>query len=367
MVCPKRKHRRGPRPNITGCGTEEKKEKRHAPWILPNLSGLDNATKRRMMVEAIRVVLKMLMETHTYEFADAIRRQRKGGAIGMELTGVIAHIFMVWWDREYKRKLQEVNAQLNLHERYVDDTNLVGRQTAIGSRYGGDGIVITNETIIEDQGISDDERTMKLLQSIANSIHPSIRMTIDYPSKYADGKVPMLNVKLWMEEVEGRRLILYEHYEKEMATKMVIHASSAMPKSVKRTVLTQQVLQIMLHCSRNLPWDAVRKHINGFMMKMQLSGYEQGFRYEVTKSAINAFETMMENEERGIRPIHRPKDWHRVERVEEKERKRRNWYKRGGFDSVLFVPSTPDGKLKRMYHHAIRKSGLRIKVVERTG
>ena len=123
----------------------------------------------------------------------------------------------------------------------------------------------------------------------------------------------------------------------------------------------------MLHCSRNLPWDAVRKHINGFMMKMQLSGYEQGFRYEVTKSAINAFETMMENEERGIRPIHRPKDWHRVERVEEKERKRRNWYKRGGFDSVLFVPSTPDGKLKRMYHHAIRKSGLRVKVVERTG
>ena len=367
MVCPKRRYRRGPRPNITGCGTEEKEEKRHAPWIFPDLSTIDSGMKRRMMVEAIRVVLKLLMETHTYEFANAIRRQRKGGAIGMELTGVVAQIFMVWWDREFKRKLQEVNIQLNLHERYVDDTNLVSRQTAVGARYDGERILITNESITEDEELENDERTMKLLQSIANSIHPSIRMTIDYPSKYRDGKVPMLNVRMWIEEVEGRRLILYEHYEKEMATKMVIHAESAIPQSVKRTVLTQEVLRIMLHCSRNLPWDVVREHISKFMLKMQLSGYEQPFRYEVSKSAINAFETMMANEERGIRPIHRPKGWHRTERMEQKEVKKKTWYKQGGFDSVLFVPSTPGGKLKRMYNHAIRSSGLRIKVVERTG
>ena len=366
-ACPKRRHRRGPRPNITGCGTEEKEEKRHAPWIFPNLATIDNETKRRMMVEAVRVVLKVLMETHTYEFANVIRRQRKGGAIGMEITGVVAQIFMVWWDREFKRKLQELNIQLNLHERYVDDTNLVGRQTAVGARYDGEQILITNESVIEDEELQDDERTMKLLQSIANTIHPSIRMTIDYPSRYTDGKVPMLNVRMWIEEVEGRRLILYEHYEKEMATKMVIHAESAIPKSVKRTVLTQEVLRIMLHCSRNLPWDVVRGHINKFMLKMQLSRYEQTFRYEVSKSAINAFQTMMMNEERGIRPIHRPKEWQRTERMEQKEEKRKSWYKQGGFDSVLFVPSTPGGKLKRMYHHAIRNSGLRIKLVERTG
>ena len=38
----------------------------------------------------------------------------------------------------------------------------------------------------------------------------------------------------------------------------------------------------------------------------------------------------------------------------------------GGFDSILFVPSTLDGKLKRIYHHAIPKSGLSFKV-QRTG
>ena len=60
----------------------------------------------------------------------------------------------------------------------------------------GERIVITKETRREDEGIPADERTMKLLQEIANSIHPSIRMTIDYPSKYVDGKVPMLDLKI---------------------------------------------------------------------------------------------------------------------------------------------------------------------------
>jgi hypothetical protein len=100
---------------------------------------------------------------------------------------------------------------------------------------------------------------------------------------------------------------------------------------------------------------------------MQYSGYNQVFRHEVAKSAINAYETIRENEERDIRPMHRPKGWRRVERMEEKAQKRKNWYRQGCFDSVLFVPSTKDGKLKQMYQHAIRNSGFRMKVVERTG
>ena len=42
-------------------------------------------------------------------------------------------------------------------------------------------------------------------------------------------------------------------------------------------------------------------------------------------------------------------------------------YKKGGFDSVLCIPSTPGGKLKSMYQREISKSGIRIKVVEKAG
>ena len=37
-TCHKRKAKRGPRPNITGCGTKEKKEDRHKPWVYENSS-----------------------------------------------------------------------------------------------------------------------------------------------------------------------------------------------------------------------------------------------------------------------------------------------------------------------------------------
>ena len=47
--------------------------------------------------------------------------------------------------------------------------------------------------------------------------------------------------------------------------------------------------------------------------------------------------------------------------------KRKNWYRNGGFDTVLFIPVTPNKVLKRMYENEIKKSGIRIKVVERTG
>ena len=137
----------------------------------------------------------------------------------MELTGVVAQIFMVWWDKQFRNRLQEVNKSLNLHKRYVDDTNLVTEETPTGARYDGERIIVTEETKREDEGIPADERTMKLLQEIANSIHPSIRMTIDYPSKYVDGKVPMLDLKIWIENEKGVLRILYEHYEKKWRRK----------------------------------------------------------------------------------------------------------------------------------------------------
>ena len=107
--------------------------------------------------------MKALLETHVYEFANELKRQRKGGAIGMEITGVVAQIFMVWWDRQLQNRLDEVDFKLKMHERYVDDSNVVARQMEVGARYDGERIVITEESILEDRDVPDDERTMKLL------------------------------------------------------------------------------------------------------------------------------------------------------------------------------------------------------------
>ena len=111
--------------------------------MFPNQANVTEDLKRRMLVEAVRVVLKTMLETHTYEFAGVTRRQTKGGAIGMELTGVLAQIFMVWWDRQFTMKLSIIEIRLKIHERYIDDSNLAAKQTEKGARYNGETIMIT--------------------------------------------------------------------------------------------------------------------------------------------------------------------------------------------------------------------------------
>ena len=117
--------------------------------------------------------------------------------------------------------MNDVEIQLKLHERYVDNTNMVGEQTETGARYEGGRIQITEKSRNEEEGMPDDKTTMKLLKSTASTIHQSTRMTIDYQSKYADG------CWMWIGEVEGRSGAFYEHYEKERATRWLFTRSQS--------------------------------------------------------------------------------------------------------------------------------------------
>ena len=78
-------------------------------------------------------------------------------------------------------------------------------------------------------------------------------------------------------------MILHEFYSKEVASKSVVNARSAVSWSCKRTVLTQEVLRILLNCSSKLPWDITASDVGDMMLRMLYSGYDQKFRAEVVK------------------------------------------------------------------------------------
>ena len=103
------------------------------------------------------------------------------------------------------------------------------------------------------------------------------------------------------------------------------------------------------------------------MRRMQYSGYTKTFRFDVFNSATKAYEAAQQKEENGERPLHRPKEWERVRRKKEQTEKKKSWYKRNGEESVIFVPCTPKGELKKAYEEEIRNSSLKIKVIEQTG
>ena len=365
--CPKRKHTRGPRPEITGSGIKDNDEERYKPWVFPDISKINENIKRKLLTEALKIVIYTIMSTHIYEIGDELKMQKKGGPIGLELTGILANVFMIWWDKRFLELLNKLGIKSGIYERYVDDINHGIEATEKGTTYNGDTLITNEELKDIDENKEDDQRTMELIQKIGDSIHSSIRLEIDYPSKYDDKKLPILDLKVWIEEKEGKRTIMYEHYMKEVSSKAVIHIRSAMSTNMKRTILTQEMVRIMLHCSTNLPYEIKVKHLNEFILRMQYSGYNKEFRYDVTNSAMKAYASILEKEASGEKPVHRAKNWKRDERRKEKVNKKANWYKNSGSETVIFVPYTPHSQLKSIYMAIIKNSKFKIKIVEKAG
>ena len=103
------------------------------------------------------------------------------------------------------------------------------------------------------------------------------------------------------------------------------------------------------------------------MLRLQYSGYDQKFRTEVVRSAINAYNRMVELDASGEQPLYRPREWRRLERARERRGKRESWYRKGGFNAVIFVPATPGSRLKNRYMDEIKAAGFKIKVIEQSG
>ena len=76
VLCPTRARRRGARPTITASGTAAKKEDRFHPWI--RASAVPSTPQQRLMlVEALRIGLKVVMNNHTYMFDGCIQKQQE--------------------------------------------------------------------------------------------------------------------------------------------------------------------------------------------------------------------------------------------------------------------------------------------------
>ena len=116
------------------------------------------------------------------------------------MAGDVANLFMCWWNKEFLRSVASHGIKLQLYSRYVDDIEIAA--------------VKPNES-------STDETTMLRLQEIANEIHPSIQITIDFPSNHPNNRMPVLDIEQWIQQVdvngEMKNQILHTHYMKNMA------------------------------------------------------------------------------------------------------------------------------------------------------
>ena len=142
-----------------------------------------------MLALALEVAIKVAMGNHLYAFNGSVRLQMEGGPIGNSLSGALAKVYMLWWWRTFLRLLSEattniVGFALFMLLFYVDDGNLALEELAPGSRYIDGKVEVLPEEVEGDLRLPGDQRTALVIQSIANSICPSIQMEIDYASKH---------------------------------------------------------------------------------------------------------------------------------------------------------------------------------------
>ena len=362
--CPTRKKKKG-KPKITGKAQSNDEEKRHENWNeaaeIPN-----KKTQKKMLAAAVKTSIKFIMKNHIYEFDNEMKKQERGGPIGLDITGEIACIYMTWWDKQLKEKMRASNIKLLLYKRYIDDIDMATETSKEDlNRYAAEDI--------DGERLQADAIIMKKVKEMGNEIHPSIQLETDYPSKNPDKKMPLLDVKIWTEKrsrqhgAEEETVILHEYYHKDVASKRVVHAKTAMSTKQKRTILTQEMLRILLRCSPLLPWKNTVQHINKFMLRMQYSGHKRRFRTQIIKSAMNAYNQIKDKDKARERPMYRKKEWKRKERRKGKRDQQRDWYKRGGYDTVVFVPCTPRSTLKQTYENIIRNTNIKMKVIEKRG
>ena len=327
--------------------------------------------KKRMLAITIAKGVRTCIENHTYRVGDRIFHQKEGGPIGLELTGAVSRAFMKRWDRLYLEKAKKAGIKMKLYERYVDDSNQVAEVPPQGTKLDKESMKIVvdqNQNKVEGDDKEDDERLAEILKEIANSIMPCIQMEADWPSKNEDGKLPILDLKVWTNN-DGN--ILYTHYEKPMASRSILHTKSAHTESCKRSVHTQEVLRRIMNCSKLLDWkEEIAPVVTEYMYRMKRAGYTEKYRSSILKSALRIHGQKMKDEEEEIRPMFRPKNWKRAERDEAKRKKRTEWATKKGHTAPIFVPATPGGKLAKMMRAVADREadeGIHFNIVEMSG
>ena len=314
-----------------------------------NENAMSNKERKELIAEALAILCRVVMNNHVYKFAGKIMLQEGKGCIGDEAIGFIALLVMRWWSIKFKEKLAEATIENKLLKIYVDDTNGVFQTIRAGIQFKDGKLEYNENKKLEDENVPDDERTMEVIKDIANSVDPMIKMTIDFPSKHEDKKVPMLDVKVWLEEKSNNN-IFYQFYEKPTKNRFVISKTSAMPMSKKIDTLSQGIFRRMHNTKKELDWELKASILEKYMAEIKASGYSERDRHEILRSGMKRYENLREKGKKGERPFYRQRNFKKQERRQEKENKKVNWFKQKNnkFTTVYFVPPTPGSKLLKM-------------------
>ena len=213
----------------------------------------------------------------------------------------------------------------------------------------------------------EDQHTFQQLQAVANSLDKDIQMTIDTPSSNGEGRLPVLDLELWIEQDQ----IKHTFYQKPMSSPYQIHFRSALARKSKRETLLQEGIRRLRNMGPDVSDLEKQTVMSKYMNSLRISGYDQSYRYLLLKGILNLNVRQEGEIVEGKRSRYRSRD----EILSDKEKKfgkfPATWFLRGEIQNTLKVQATPDSglvsALKKEFDGKICTEGGATKFVELGG
>ena len=330
---------------------------------------------RSMVALAFKRATIATLSRHVYTFNGKTLIQGKGGSIGSELTGELARLYMLLWDKKYLEKLKSLGIRVIMYKRYVDDVVIVTEKVKEGYRFDGKSMVKA-EDVPEGWNVSypehsDNKHTLDVLADIANTLDNDIVMEPDVGENHDNDKLPVLDLAMWMEEEGKGPQIRFTFYRKPMASEYLITQRSAMPNKTKRETILQEGLRIMRNCDQSTSRMERQNELTKFANRMRVSGYNERFRHDMVKGVIERWDRVEQEVREGERVMYRNRKEIKDHKVQSGGRSSSTWFMKGGVSGTVSVPITKNSALKESLTREI--SSLKgpddgtTKVIERGG
>ena len=136
---------------------------------------------------------------------------------------------------------------------------------------------------------------------IAKSIHPGIQFTWDTPGSNENGRMPVLDLNIWIQNIEHQQKITHSFYKKKVGSQFTVLKRSALSYQTKKNTLYQEGLRRISNISPGLPWEETRRHMSEYSNMLRISGYNEREGFHNVKSSLMRHKEMRAELESGKR------------------------------------------------------------------
>ena len=396
-VLPIRRKNNGVRPGVKGVGPMGKEPHDQEQWRFPPIK-LTEEDKKEILGQVIAICVDILFKNHLYTFGGDVFRQLKGGPIGLRATCAIARMVMCEWDRLWIQKLDSLNIKTELMMRYMDDGRTFLYAIRPGWRMVGDRLLFKKTWEMEDWSICPTTRTAQILGETMQGVVEGLKFTIETKNDFEDGKLPTLDINLFITE-ENR--IGFNFYEKPTVSNLAILKRSALPENGKIQSLSNEVVRRLLNIKEGEKPEFKGAVLDRYAVKLLTSGYDIEQVGRIILGGVRGFENKKKRCKQEKRPLYRTAQESGAGRRRKKLVGKTSWFKgskgnqmgdrtlggkkkNGKWESkgavpktklktrtVLFVEKTPQGELASRIRELLGRLedniGFKIKVAERSG